>query len=197
MAVGIDRRALKKDVVESGYYPTLVLDVLDVALAGEEPVSHFVHVETTFVMAQVQRHVTVFVLTDTRLILAHVDDRPADDKNPTSSAAATTESIVLGAIRTVAMTFGVSDPESHTMGQAPQDVTLAIAWGAVNRIDIGPADCGDQNCTADHGFTGTVTPDDIVVRVAAQAEGAASVGKAIGFARALSAATARTSGKLF
>ena len=45
--------------------------------------------------AEVRRHVTVLVLTPTRLVLAHVDDHPADSENPSASASATTESVPL------------------------------------------------------------------------------------------------------
>jgi D-arabinose 5-phosphate isomerase GutQ len=47
----------------------------------------------------------------------------------------------------------------------------------------------DPNCTADHGLTGQVTPDDVVVRVSSEAEGDAAVRAAVDFARALSRAT--------
>ena len=57
----------------AGYYPELVADVLDVALADEEVVAHLVQAETTF-DSEVRRHLTVLVLTPTRLVTAHVDD---------------------------------------------------------------------------------------------------------------------------
>ena len=59
--------ALHHDLHRAGYYPELVVDVLDVALADEEVVAHLVHPETTFDAAEVRRHVTVLVLTPTRL----------------------------------------------------------------------------------------------------------------------------------
>ena len=66
-----------------------------------------------------------------------------------------------------------------------------IGWGAVSRVDLEPATCGDPSCDADHGLTGTLAPDDVVVRVSALAEGADSVRAATAFARQLSAASAR------
>ena len=60
----------------------------------------------------------------------------------------------------------------------------------VRRVDLEPATCGDPSCDADHGLTGSLTPDDVVVRVSSQAEGAQAVADALEFARALSAATA-------
>ena len=62
----------------------------------------------------------------------------------------------------------------------------------MSRIDLEPATCGDPSCDADHGMTGTLTPDDVVVRVSAAAEGIDSVRAATAFARVLSAASAGT-----
>jgi hypothetical protein len=182
---------LRQSLDHAGYYPELVQDVLDVALGGENVVAHMVHPETTFDATEVRRHVTVLVLTPTRLIMAHVDDHPADSENPSASASATTESVPIRAVHTVAMTHVVAVPDRHRPGATPAEVTLAIGWGGVQRIDLEPATCGDPACEADHGFTGTMTPDDVVVRVSAQAEGKDSVRQAVAFARALSHATAR------
>lgn len=186
--------ALTRDVEQSGYYPALVLDVLDIAIADEPVFDHLVHVETTFVVGEIQRHVTVLVVTATRLIVAHVDDHPADDKRARASAAATTEAVPLRSIQSVAVTYGVESPEKHHSGGAPADATVAVSWGSVSRIDIEPADCGDPQCSAEHGLTGTIASDDIVIRVSGQAEGSAAVRAAVRFAKALSAATASAAG---
>lgn len=181
---------LRKNLEIAGYYPELVADVLDVALGGEEVVAHLVHPETTFDSVEVRRHVTVLVLTPSRLVLAHVDDHPADSENPSSSASATTESVPLDQLRTIALTHVVPVPEKHRAGALPTELTLAVGWGAVQRIDLEPATCGDPECDADHGLTGTSSPDDVVVRVSARAEGKDAVRAAVAFARELSAATA-------
>lgn len=183
-------RDLHRDLDRAGYYPELVADVLDVALGGEPLLAHLVHPETTFADTEVRRHVTVLVLTPTRLIVTHVDDHPADSEHPSASAAATTEAVPLRELRSVAMTHVVDDPQRHRTGAGPVEVTLALGWGAVSRIDLEPATCGDPECEADHGLTGTMTPDDIVVRISAAAEGRDAVRAAIAFARHLSAATA-------
>nr|WP_281173240.1 DUF5998 family protein [Actinotalea ferrariae] len=179
----------------AGYYPELVADVLDVALGGEDVVAHLVHPETTFDAAEVRRHVTVLVLTPTRLVLAHVDDHPADAVHPSASASATTESVPLEQVHTVGLTHVVPVPERHKPGATPAELTLALGWGAVRRIDLEPATCGDPECDADHGLSGTSTPDDVVVRVSARAEGKEAVRAAVGFARALSTATAAARGR--
>jgi hypothetical protein len=183
---------LQADLHRAGYYPELVADVLDVALADETVVAHLVHPETTFDASEVRRHVTVLVLTPTRLVAAHVDDHPADSEHPATSASATTESVPLSELRSVALTHVIDNPERHTSGTTAAELTLAIGWGAVSRIDLEPATCPDPACEADHGLTGTMTPDDIVVRISSGAEGPGAVRAAADFARRLSAASART-----
>jgi hypothetical protein len=168
-----------------------VADVLDLALAGEDVVSHLVHVETMFDRAEVRRHVTVLVLTPSRLVVAHVDDVPAEDGAATPAAAATTESVAIRHLRTIGLTHGVADPMSYRRGAAPTEVTLALSWGSVSRLELEPATCGDPSCEADHGYTGSSLPDDLVVRVSADAEGPTAVRAAISFAAALTAASAR------
>ncbi|WP_129338583.1 DUF5998 family protein [Cellulomonas endophytica] len=182
---------LRSDLHHAGYYPDLVADVLAVALADETVEAHLVHPETTFDDVEVRRHVTVLALTPTRLVVAHVDDHPADSEHPAASAAATTEAVPLHALRSVAVTHVVDSPAAHTPGATAGEVTLAIGWAGVSRVDLEPATCGDPECDADHGFTGTMSPDDVVVRVSAAAEGVGAVRAALGFARRLSAASAR------
>ena len=184
--------ALHADLHRAGYYPELVADVLRLALADEGVVAHLVHPETTFDANEVRRHVTVLVLTPTRLVYAHVDDHPATSEHPATSASATTETVPLSELRSVALTHVVASPEKHRPGDGALELTLAIGWGAVSRVDLEPASCGDPACEADHGLTGSLVPDDVVVRVSAAAEGAKSLRAATEFARALSAATART-----
>lgn len=182
---------MRADVERAGYYPEIVGDVLELALAGEEVSSHLVHVETMFDRAEVRRHVTVLVLTPSRLLVAHVDDLPAEDPDAPPSAAATTEAIAIRDLRTVGVTHGVADPMAYRHGALANEVTLALSWGAVSRVELEPATCGDPACEADHGYSGSVLPDDLVVRVSADAEGPGAVRAAIAFAGAVSAATAR------
>jgi hypothetical protein len=181
-------RELRRSLDMAGYYPDLVADVVDVALGGEHVTAHLVHPETTFDQSEIRRHVTVLVLTPTRLVLAHVDDHPADSENPSASASATTESVPLEHLHTVALTHVVPVPERHRAGALPTELTLALGWGAVRRLDLEPATCGDPACEADHGLTGTSSPEDVVVRVSSHAEGKDAVRAALAFARALSAA---------
>lgn len=185
---------LRRQLDRAGYYPELVADVLDVAIADEPVEAHLVHVETTFATSEVRRHVTVLVLTSSRLVLAHVDDHASEDpeagqQDARSSAAATTEAVPLAKITSVVLTHMVDAPEKHVSGAAPTELTLAVGWGAVSRIDLEPAQCPDPQCEADHGLTGSMANDDVLVRVSAQAEGVEAVRSAVAFAKALSAAT--------
>ncbi|HLS15310.1 MAG TPA: DUF5998 family protein [Beutenbergiaceae bacterium] len=182
-------RQLRSDIERAGYYPALVADVLEIALAGEEIVSHLVHPETVFDRSEVRRHVTALTLTTSRLIIAHVDDVPGMTPEDEPAAAATTESVALRAIRSVGLTHVVRDPVSYDRSDGGTEITLALCWGSVQRLDLEPASCPDPDCEADHGFTGTAMPDDLVVRISADAEGPDATAQALEFAAALSLAT--------
>ena len=183
-------QALRADIERAGYYPTLVCDVLDVAVAGEEVRSCLVYPETTFDRDEVRRHVTVLVLTPTRLVVAHADDHEPDALSPDPYASASTEAVALAQVRSVVLTHAVTKPEKHRSGATPRELTLAIGWGTMTRLDLEPAGCADPECDADHGYTGSAAADDITLRISADAEGADAVGAAVAFARAVSAATA-------
>jgi hypothetical protein len=181
---------LKSDIQRTGYYPELVSDALETVLAGESLISYMVHHETTFDRDQLRRHMTVLALSPTRLIVEHIDEHPGDDANPTSYATASTEAVRLERVDSVVLTRVVSDPATHEPGGPAAEVVLTIGWGAVSRIDLEPATCGDPQCEGDHGFTGTASNDDFSVRVSGVADGAEVVEQALAFAAALSQATA-------
>jgi hypothetical protein len=132
------------------------------------------------------------VLTPARLILAHTDEHAPDDILPAPYTSSTTEAVDLGAVRTVVVNRMVANPESYegaAVVSGPSEVVLSIGWGAVNRIDLEPATCGDPACEADHGYTGVLGSDDFSLRVSAAAEGPEAVSDLLDFARALSART--------
>lgn len=175
----------------AGYYPALVADVVSAALAGEDVRSHLVHLETTFDRDVIRRHVTVLVLTATRLVIAHADDHADEAAGGGSGeqevATATTESIPLSAVRGVMLTHVVADPQNYVPGSLGRELTLTLGWGAVSRVDLLPATCGEPGCDADHGYDGTISSDDIALRVSATADGDPALRQAISFAHALSA----------
>jgi hypothetical protein len=192
--------SLTKDIERAGYYPALVADVVESALAGDEVVSHLVHQETTFDHDTVRRHITVLALTPTRLVVAHADDYPAEEDQEeaepstpqtTSTATATSECVPLSAVRGVMLTHVVASPATYEPGSLGRELTLTLGWGAVSRVDMIPAACGDPNCEADHGYEGTITTDDIGLRISADADGEPALAQAMAFARALSAGIGR------
>ena len=183
---------VRRGIELAGYYPALVEQVVATAVAGEAVHAHLVHQETTFDAQEVRRHVTVLVVTPTRLVTAHVDDHGPDDLSPTAYASASTEAVPLRAVRSVVLQHVVANPTQHSAGSAPDELSLTIGWGSLTRVDLEPASCADPDCEADHGYTGTMTGDDITVRLSAEAEGEDAVRAAAEFGRALSAATARS-----
>ncbi len=186
-----DPHQLRTEIERAGYYPQLVADAAAHAVAGEDVRSWVVHQETTFDGDEVRRHVTVLALTPTRLVVVHTDDH-ADSSSRTSYATTSAEAVPLGQISTVVVSRVVADPAGYVPGDVPQEATLTVGWGAVSRVDLEPAACGDTNCEADHGYTGTTTADDLSLRVSAAAEGDDAVRRVLGFAAALSAATSAT-----
>jgi hypothetical protein len=182
---------LRAAIDHAGYYPELVADAVDAAVAGEQIEAFVVHQETTFDSEEVRRHITVLVLTPGRLVLSHADDHPADSVTPAPYVTTSTEAVPVSSIRSVVVNRVVTDPTRYDGGLGPQEVTVTIGWGAVSRLDLEPAACGDPDCEADHGYTGTASADDIALRVSEAAEGADAVTRMLGFAAALSRATAR------
>lgn len=181
---------LQRGIQQAGYHPAFVSDVVATALAGDEVLGHLVHQETTFDHDTVRRHVTVLVLTATRLVVAHADDHAGEDV-PVTTVTATTESVPLRGVRGVMLTHVVADPGRYRRGTLGHEVTVTIGWGSVSRVDLLPATCGDPHCEADHGYEGTLTADDISLRISSVADGEAKLREAMSFAHALQAATAR------
>lgn len=185
------RFALRSDLESCGYFPALVEDAVLLAVGDEEVLEFVVHHEPTFNRDEIHRHMTILVLTPTRLIVGHTDEQPADPPGDQTSAATSTESINLGAINTVALTRVVAEPERFRPGTPAYEAWLSVSWGAMRRIDLEPAACADPNCEADHGLTGTMTPDDLIVRMSAAADGAERVAHLVRFTTHLQRATGR------
>jgi hypothetical protein len=177
-------------IERAGYYPALVADVVESALGPDSVVAHLVHQETTFDQDAVRRHITVLAMTPTRLVIAHADDHEGgtglEGEASLPVATATSETVPLTAVRGVMLTHVVSSPDTYVPGSLGREITLTIGWGAVARIDIVPATCGDPDCDADHGFEGTVASDDISLRISADADGDRALTDALSFARSLS-----------
>lgn len=184
-------KALRTAIDQAGYYPVLVADALATGLAGEEVVSYVVHHEPHFDGDELRRHVSVMVLTPSRLVVSHTDESPADDEHPKPYAVTSTEAVPLARLGSVVLSRTVTDPAAYRTGVAATEVVLTVGWGAVSRVDLEPATCGDPQCEADHGYSGTLTADDFSLRVSEAADGRPIVSQLLAFAKELSAATVR------
>lgn len=173
-------RAMRDDVAACGYFPDLITDGMVLAIGDEPLVRHLVHHEATFVEDSLHRHLTVLALTDTRLVVSHTDEHTIE-LGP-MQAASTTEVVSLDAFTSVSLTRIVSHPEKFGTSQSRvEEAWLAVGWGTMRRADLEPAGCGDPSCDADHGYMGTVTADDLTVRMSAAADGLENVGKLVSF----------------
>ncbi|MGD8149736.1 DUF5998 family protein [Ornithinimicrobium sp. Y1694] len=181
--------SLVNDIESAGYLPAVVHDVVLTAVGREQVVSHLVHAETTFDETAVRNHLTVLVLTDRRLVIAHADDHEGPDRQ--RLATATTETVPLRQVRGVMLTHVVPDPDTYDGSLDGRAITLTLGWGAVSRVDLFPGACEDPACEGDHGYEGTVSGDDISLRVAADADGVDRLERALGFAQELSARIGR------
>jgi hypothetical protein len=186
---------LREAIAECGYYPTVVTEAVEGALAGEPVVDFVLHHEPTFDRDdEVRRHVTVVVLTPTRLLVAHTDEHPPDDLLPSPYASTSTEAVPLSSVRSVVTNRMVAEPAKYD-GRSDErhpeanEAVLTIGWGAVGRLDLEPATCGDPECEGDHGYTGTMTADDFSLRMSAAADGPDAVAQLLSFSQSLSAAT--------
>ena len=180
-------RAWKGHCSRPAFYPRLVADVVDDALDGRDCLAHLVHLETHFDRAEVRRHITVLVLTDDMLVITHVDDQQLDDAGEQIVAQISTESVPVAQIRSVVLSYMYSQPQNYKPSDPVREVTLSIAWSGGQRLEMGPASCGDPQCEADHGYSGTIAQEDIVLRISAEADGLQAVQDAKLFARALRA----------
>jgi hypothetical protein len=175
-----------------GYYPAVVADAVEAAVAGETVLSFVIHHEPTFDQDEVRRHVTVLALTPSRLIVAHTDEHPPDDLLPEPYASTSTEAVPIASLGSVAVTRMVANPakESRRRTTPPvSEAVLTVGWGAVRRVDLEPATCGDPDCVADHGYSGMLSAEDFALRISSSADGPEAVDALLDFAQALSAAT--------
>jgi hypothetical protein len=171
----------------------LVTDAVAAAL-GAEPVMAFVVLHDAIFdpAMEVRRHITVLVLTPSRLIYSHTDEHPGTEENEAPAAETSTEAVRFSRIQSVAITRVVPDPASYIPAVTmPTEVVLTIGWNVLSHVELEPAHCGDESCDADHGYTGTITTDDLTLRVSEAADTAEGIAQVLAFAEALSAATAR------
>lgn len=178
-------------IEQTGYYPAVVREGVVASVAGERVVSFLVHHEPTIDRDEVVRHITVVVLTPTRLILCHTDEHAPDDLLPQPYTSTSTEAIKLDQVKSVVVNRMVANPAeiTSTPVPAPAEVVLTIGWGGISRIDLEPATCSDPQCEADHGYTGVLASDDFSLRLSSAADGQSAVDRLLAFAETLSAST--------
>jgi hypothetical protein len=184
---------LRVTIERSGYYPGLVTDAVASALGSEPVTAFFVHHDAIFDPGmEVRRHMTVLALTPTRLVYSHTDEHPAEEPGGRSRAETSTEAIRFSRVSSVSLTRVVEDPATYVPGVTmPTEVMLTIGWNVLSHLELEPAHCGDETCEADHGYLGTITADDLTLRVSEAADGEAAVRQLLSFGGALSDATAR------
>jgi hypothetical protein len=182
------REALIAELDKTGYYPQLVFEALDDAIAGEAVSAFFVHHEPTFDSEEVRRHLSVLVLTPSRFLLAHTDEHAADAVISSPYASTSVEQVSLSRISQVMVTRVVTNPAGYRPGAAVHEAVVSLGWGGVSRLELEPAGCADPECEADHGYTGSAGNEDFALRVSAAAEGPSSVAALLAYDRRLSAA---------
>jgi hypothetical protein len=181
--------ALASEIHECGYFPELVADTVALALGDEPELAHLVHHEATFNRDEIQRHLSVLVLTPTRLVVSHTDEN--DEPDAPGQALTTTEAVSLRRVTSVALSQVVSHPEHPGARREIAEAWLAIGWGTMRRLDLEPAQCADPECEADHGYTGMATAEDLTVRISLAGDGAAKVRELVAFATALQLVTGK------
>lgn len=179
------KQELAESIIRSRFYPELVLHTVEEALMGEEPTASLIQLETHFDQGEVHRHITVLVLAGQLLVIAHLDDQQLDDAGQSVVANVSVETLHLRTISNITFNFSYPQPQNFQPGMSPSEIQMFINWTGTQRLDLGPADCPDPSCTADHGLTGLAVREDMAVRVSSSADGPEMLQEAITFARAL------------
>lgn len=187
--------SMREAIERGGFYPALVHHTVTEALDGREASHQIVHVDTHFDMEEVHRHITVLVLADDVVVVAHLDDHDleADDgglHQPAAGSSYTvarisTEVVPVSRIRSLILSEVHRHPDRFVPERGLAEVTLNMHWTGGARFETVPAECANPDCMADHGDSGTWVPEDIVLRIAATAEGDTAVDEARSFVRAL------------
>lgn len=181
-------QGLRDEIEASGYFPEFVAATIAQAVGPEEVRASLVHHEATFNRDAIHRHVTVLVLTPTRLVVGHTDD---GDAPAAHQALSTVETVPLRQVRSVSLTQVASHADRYARGESSlAEAWLSVGWSTVRRVELEPASCGDPTCDADHGLSGTDMTDDLLVRVSAAVDGAEAVDGLVDFGVALQIAAA-------
>lgn len=176
--------SLIREIDDCGFFPQLVCDSVGQGVGDEAVEAFLVHHEATFAHDGIARHLSVLVLTATRLIVSHTDDHTDDPQG--GGAVSSLEAVPTRLLGAVALSKVVARPECFGTDAAEVVETwLTMSWNTVRKVDLEPASCGDPNCEADHGFTGSNVAEDMVIRMSAAADGPDQVNRLIAFGTAL------------
>ena len=130
-----EREQLVADIKHAGFYPDLVLEVVDDALAGMNPDAHFVQHETHFSRDDFHRHITVMVLCGEHVIFAHLDDQHLEGDAQGTVAHVSVEAVHLSALNAVTISYGFSQPQAYNAGStAPTEISFQSWLLPVARI---------------------------------------------------------------
>ncbi|MDR1118039.1 MAG: DUF5998 family protein [Bifidobacteriaceae bacterium] len=185
----LQHKELRKQLQAVGYFPAILGDVIDLALAGQAPVAFYVHPDVAFGPGTIGRHLSVLALTPSRLIVIHADDHSEDEYGP-AAVAVSTEAVRLKEIKSVAVSQIFDQPDSYQGGVPPRVIQLAVSWGGAHTVETEPAGCADPDCELDHGYSGAIASEDVSVAVTASLLGDEAAVRLSEFARRLSAAAA-------
>src|SRR5260370_9133721 len=143
---------LRAAIERSGYYPGLVSDAVPSALGSDPVTAYVVHHDAIFDPGmEVRRHMTVLVLTPTRLVYSHTDEHPAEDADSRPRAETSTEAVRFAQISSVALTPVGPDPAAYAPGATlPSGVLLTIGSNVPSPLEIEPRHCADETGWADH-----------------------------------------------
>ena len=115
-------------IEKTGYYPQVVWAGVRSSLAGEQVVSYLVHHEPTIDRDEGRPHITVVVLTPSRLVLSHTDENAPDDLLPQPYTSTSTEAISLASVRSVVVNRMVANPDHfHGRELAPSEAVLTVS----------------------------------------------------------------------
>src|SRR6478736_1826810 len=124
-----DRSVELRDAIDrTGYYPEVVVDSVAAAVSGERVVSFYVHHEPTFDRDEVRRHLSVVVLTPSRLIIVHTDEHAGDDLLPEPYTSTSSEAIRLSSVKSVVVTRMIANPTGGP--RPPAEAVVTIGWAA-------------------------------------------------------------------
>ena len=98
--------------------------------ADEELVSFLVHHEATFDRDELRRHLTVVLLTPSRLVIGHTDDYPADEMTGPPHAATSTEAVRIDRLTSVVVSHVVDNPAGYDPGALPREVVITRGLGS-------------------------------------------------------------------